>query len=62
MFKKFDDLKSYKSPNKFIKHSLYFDFVRSLNTKHLDDTFVLYSTCQTIKDYLIGYLLYFLYK
>jgi len=29
------------------------------NKKHLDDTSVLNSTCQTIKDYLIGYLLYF---
>jgi len=32
---------------------------RSHNTKELNDTFVLYSTCQTIKDNLIGSLLYF---
>jgi len=32
---------------------------RSQNTKRFNDTFVLYSACQTIKDILIGSLLYF---
>jgi len=36
-----------------------FDIDRFLKTKHLDYTFVLYSTCQTIKDNLIGSVLYF---
>jgi len=52
----------YKSPNKFEKHSLFTSCVfyidRSQNTKQLNDTFVLYSTCQ-IKDNLIGSVLYF---
>jgi len=53
----------YKSPSKFEKHSLFTSCVfyidRSQNTKQLNDTFVLYRTCQTIKYYLIGSLLYF---
>ena len=36
-----------------------FDIDRFLKTKHLEYTFVLCSTCQTIKDNLIGSLLYF---
>jgi len=39
-----------------------FDIDRFLRTKHLDYTFVLYSTCQTIKDNLSGSLLYFYTK
>jgi len=53
----------YKSPNKFEKHSLFTSCVfyidRSQNTKQVNDTFVLYSTCQTIKENLIGSVLYF---
>jgi len=53
----------YKPPNKFEKQSLFtfcvFYIDRSQNTKQLDETFVLYSTCQTIKDNLIESVLYF---
>jgi len=51
------DFNFYKSPNKFIKLSLFFGIVCLVNTKHLDNTFVLYSLKN--KDSLIGSLLYF---
>jgi len=57
------DSNFYNPLNKFIKHSLFTSCVfyidRSQNTKQLNDTFVLYSTCQIIKDNLIGSVLYF---
>jgi len=53
----------YKSPNKFEKQPLFTSCVfyidRSQNTKQLNETFVLYSTCQIIKDNLIESVLYF---
>jgi len=50
----------YNFRNKFVKHSLFFfDIVRSLNTKHSDYTFFLYSLKN--KDSLVEPLLY-LYK